>query len=509
MVGAEYDFDVIVIGGGAGGAAFASACAKAGKSVLIVERGPRSAGEPQPRGERQTLVEKLPYDDRAIEVNAAPTRLFMGGMLGGGTAVYGAAMLRPSREDFTPGKYYGTRLERFLWEWPVDYADLEPFYDEAEELFQLASNQEDDFGPLERPKDRSNAGLLPLAPINQRLIARNREYGLRPFRLPLAIDTNRCERCSACAGFLCPNGARRSAAAVIQEIVERQRVHVMVNAEVERLLLDSGGPRNARGEGGVRGVVIRDRRSQSSTTYRAKCYALAAGAIGSPAIALKSGFDGPQIGRNYMMHFSPLAAGVFAKPIGGDESFIKQVGFADFYFGTPDCRSKMGIVQSLPVPGPLMLRKTGMRRWPAGLVGSLRRRLLPLVGIVEDLPNPRNRVFLTASGAIGLTHQFSPFDRLRGKFLAKAMRRVLRRAGAVLRLTKQLPAQEHVAHQCGSMRMGADPRSAAVDSDCRVFGAPNLFVVDGSVLPTSLGVGPSLTIVANALRVARIACRDA
>lgn len=150
-----------------------------------------------------------------------------------------------------------------------------------------------------------------------------------------------------------------------------------------------------------------------------------------------------------------------------------------------------------------------MRRWPAGLVGSLRRRLLPLVGIVEDLPNPRNRVFLTSSGAIGLTHQFSPFDRLRGKFLAKAMRRVLRRAGAVLRLTKQLPAQEHVAHQCGSMRMGADPRSAAVDADCRVFGAPNLFVVDGSVLPTSLGVGPSLTIVANALRVAGIACRDA
>ncbi|MEY4179226.1 MAG: 6-hydroxyparomomycin oxidase [Planctomycetota bacterium] len=509
MVGAEYDFDVIVIGGGAGGAAFASACASAGKSVLIVERGPRTAGDPQPRGERQTFVEKLPYDDRAIEVNESPLRLFMGGVLGGGTSVYGAAMLRPSREDFTPGRHYGTLLDRSLWEWSVGYEELEPFYDEAEELFQLASNHEDDFGPLERPKCRNNSTLLPLAPINQRLIARSREHGLRPFRLPLAIDTQRCERCSACAGFLCPNGARRSAAAVIQEIVERQRVHVMVNAEVEQLLLDRGGPRTARSEGGVRGVVIRDRRSQSSTTYRAPCYALAAGAIGSPAIALKSGLEGPQVGRNYMMHYSPLAAGVFAKPTGGDESFIKQVGFADFYFGTPDYRRKMGIVQSLPVPGPLMLRKTGMRRWPAGLVGSLRRRLLPLVGIVEDLPDPRNRVFLKESGAIALAHQFSRFDRLRGAFLAKAMRRVLRRAGAVIRLTKQFPSQEHVAHQCGTLRMGADPRSGAVDADCRMFGAPNLFVVDGSVLPTSLGVGPSLTIIANALRVARIACRDA
>jgi choline dehydrogenase-like flavoprotein len=509
MVGAEYDFDVIVIGGGAGGAAFAAACSSAGKSVMVVERGPRTAGDPQPRGERQTLIEKLPYDDRSIEVNETAARLFMGGVLGGGTSVYGAAMLRPSREDFSPGRHYGALLEKFLWDWVVRYEDLEPYYDEAEELFQLASSQEDDFGPLERPKSRTNANLLPLAPINQRLIARNREHGLRPFRLPLAIDTQRCERCSACAGFLCPNGARRSAAAVIEEIAERQGVHVMVNAEVEQLLLERDGARLARSEGGVRGVVIRDRRTQSTATYRARCYALAAGAIGSPAIALKSGLNGPQVGRNYMMHYSPLAAGVFAKPTGGDESFIKQVGFADFYFGTPDYRRKMGIVQSLPVPGPLMLRKTGMRRWPTGLLGSLRRRLLPLVGIVEDLPNPKNRVYLKDSGAIALEHQFSRFDRLRGSFLAKAMRRVLRRAGAVIRLTKQFPSREHVAHQCGTLRMGSDPRLAAVDADGRMFGAPNLFVVDGSVLPTSLGVGPSLTIVANALRVARIACRDA
>ena len=198
-------------------------------------------------------------------------------------------------------------------------------------------------------------------------------------------------------------------------------------------------------------MVIRDRRSQSSTTYRAPCYALAAGAIGSPAIALKSGLEGPQVGRNYMMHYSPLAAGVFAKPTGRDESFIKQVGFADFYFGTPDYRRKMGIVQSLPVPGPLMLRKTGMRRWPAGLVGSLRRRLLPLVGIVEDLPDPRNRVFLKESGAIALAHQFSRFDRLRGAFLANATRFETRRRRDSAHQTVPVPGAcrapvRHVAH---------------------------------------------------------------
>ena len=71
--------------------------------------------------------------------------------------------------------------------------------------------------------------------------------------------------------------------------------------------------------------------------------------------------------------------------------------------------------------------------------------------------------------------------------------------------SRSFPSREHVAHQCGTLRFGRDPAHAVVDADCRWFGRPNLFVVDGSVLPTSMGVGPSLTIIANALRVARTA----
>jgi choline dehydrogenase-like flavoprotein len=71
-------------------------------------------------------------------------------------------------------------------------------------------------------------------------------------------------------------------------------------------------------------------------------------------------------------------------------------------------------------------------------------------------------------------------------------------------LSKQFPSDEHVAHQCGTLRFGTDPAHAVLDRDCRVFGCANLFVADGSFLPTSLGVGPALTIIANALRVARV-----
>jgi choline dehydrogenase-like flavoprotein len=165
----------------------------------------------------------------------------------------------------------------------------------------------------------------------------------------------------------------------------------------------------------------------------------------------------------------------------------------------------MGIVQSLPAPGPLMLKKSGLKRIPSCILRFVRQRLLPLAGIVEDLPNPQNRVFVKQDGSIGMSHEFSPFDRERGAALGRAMCRILRRAGALTCSSRSFPSREHVAHQCGTLRFGKDPAQSVVDTECRWYGRSNLFVVDGSILPTSMGVGPSLTIIANALRVAHIA----
>jgi choline dehydrogenase-like flavoprotein len=493
----ERDFEVIVIGSGAGGAAFAHGCASAGKRVLLIERGKRAENLTPPLDERSTLIDKAPYDDRRIRVNDTPLRLYMGGVLGGGTAVFGAALLRPSSEDFHPGRHYGQRLERSLWDWPIEYEDLQPFYDQAEELFRLTGSDNDDFAPLHTPGRHAAHRLLPLAPINERLMEATRSVGLHPFRLPLAIDTARCERCDSCAGFLCPNGARRSATQVIDETAARHALHVMTNADVVRFETDRRGR--------VDGVIVRDRGVGATLCFRANCYALAAGAIGSPAIALRSGIDGPHVGRNYMMHYSPIAVGIFARPTGAGDTFIKQVGFADYYFGTSDCPHKMGIVQSLPAPGPLMLKKSGLKSIPNCMLGFVRKRLLPLAGIVEDLPDPRNRIFVRKDGLICMQHDFSAFDQERGAALGRAMCRILRRAGALACNSRSFPSREHVAHQCGTLRFGKEAAHAVVDGDCRWFGQPNLFVVDGSVLATSMGVGPSLTIVANALRAARVA----
>jgi choline dehydrogenase-like flavoprotein len=130
--------------------------------------------------------------------------------------------------------------------------------------------------------------------------------------------------------------------------------------------------------------------------------------------------------------------------------------------------------------------------------------MLPLVGIIEDLPDPANRVSWGANGKPSLRHQFAAYDVARGKELARLMAQILKRAGAFWCATSQFASAEHVAHQCGTLRFGVDPAHAVLGPDCRLHKHPNVFVVDGSFMPTSLGVGPALTIIANALRVARI-----
>jgi choline dehydrogenase-like flavoprotein len=495
-----YNADVIVIGSGAGGATFAYACAKAGKSVLLFERGRQYAATEETLNERAMLLEKKPYDDRQVRVNGRPEQLLTGGVVGGSTALYGAALIRPSRQDFHPGRFYGERIPRAIWDWPVEYNALEPYYDEAETLFGVAGSTDEEFGPLEKPRRGFAHAPTPLHPINERLTARNRAKGLSPFRLPLAIDFRRCLRCHVCPGYICPNGARHSSAQLVERSVAAgHRLQLMSQTEVDRFSTEGGR---------ITGVETTDRMTGHKAIYRGKRYALAAGALRSPAILLRSGIDGTHVGRHFMFHLSPIAAGVFWRETGAERAFVKQVGFADYYLGAPRFPHKLGLIQSLPVPGPLMLAKSTSAKVPVRMLDSLRRRMLPLAGIVEDLPDPANRVTLGSDGAVELRHAFSPYDRARGSKLGKLMSRILKSAGAAFCLSRPSLSREHVAHQCGTLRFGTAPTHAVLDPECRLFGHPELFVVDGSFFPTSLGVGPALTIIANALRVAGLVTKE-
>ena len=143
---------------------------------------------------------------------------------------------------------------------------------------------------------------------------------------------------------------------------------------------------------------------------------------------LRSGLDSPLIGRNYMMHLSSIVVGIYSQSSSTESSFVKQVGFADFYFGTKKYPHKMGIVQSLPVPGPLMSAKMAPFM-PAPVRQFLRQRILPLAGMIEDLPNPANRVTLGPNGEAKLAHRFCKYDKSRRKRLTPQIAKILKTIG--------------------------------------------------------------------------------
>ncbi len=160
-------------------------------------------------------------------------------------------------------------------------------------------------------------------------------------------------------------------------------------------------------------------------------------------------------------------------------------------------------MQSVPIPGPLSVREHAPVSIPFALSRFVQDRALVFAGMIEDLPQPGNRVTLGAGGTIRLDRRFDRYDELRARWLLREMRCWLRRAGAVaVPGDVALDAHAHAAHQVGTCRMGIDPASSVVTPDGRVHGIENLFVADGSILPTSLGVGPALTIAAVALRIA-------
>ena len=515
MSSSDPRYDVIVIGSGFGGAMAAHDPVLAGARVLMLERGgwvERGLHNWEPQG----AMELTPFYSRETPVRVHQGRrsstIGLYNCVGGQSVFSGAVALRFREEDFAGDReIVGTSDAR----WPFAYRDLEPYYVRAEQLLDVAG--ESGIDPTEPPRTTpyphppaklsSTSGVIEHAA---------RDLGLHPFRLPLAInyqngaDRRACQACTTCDAFACAVEAKNDVATAIIPALVRAGMELRPRTVVTRLVLE--GDR-------VAGVDCIDRDSGRAWHARGNVVVLAAGVLATPHLLLSSELErvspaGHAVGRYLMRHCNGLVYGFFRHPPNPTREFHKQIGIHDFYFGHPDIsvpRGKLGCIQQVMAP-PIGLIQA---RVPA-LLGRILSlgvdHVTGLLAIAEDTPQLANGVTLDREqrDAYGLPlpvvrHDYTPRDVLARRALLRQAKRVLGRAGARFFYVHSI---ETFSHAVGTVRMGTDPATSPLDELGRYRGIRNLWVTDGSVMPTSAAVNPSLTISAIALRSGEAIVRE-
>jgi len=499
-------YDVIIIGSGAGGGTLAYRLASSGLQVLILER-----GDYVPR-------ENANWDSHAVNVEAryhtkeawrdrdgAPLHPHTNYYVGGNTKFYGAALFRLREEDFCERPHH----DGVSPAWPIDYADLEPYYAEAERIYQVHGERGAD------PTEPWSSSPYPFPAVShepriQQLHDDLARTGLRPFHVPLGVrldeanpQTSACIRCGTCDGFPCLIQAKSDAQVMcVDPALRYPNVSLMTNAQALRLETSASGRE-------VTGVVVRHLGTE--TTLRADVVVVSCGAINSAALLLRSTNDRhPQglanrsgaVGRHYMGHVNSVVVAISTTP--NPTVFQKTLAVNDFYFGDETFPYPMGHISFVGKLDAVALGAGAPPFVPGMTLDLIAKHSLDFWLTSEDLPDPENRVTLDREGNIVLS--YTPNNLEAHGRLVKRLEYLLEHIGARHIIRRNLFVGQRiplagVAHQNGTIRFGRDPQASALDVNCRAHDIDNLYVVDGSFFPSSAAVNPALTIMANALRV--------
>lgn len=496
MRGMTVDTDVCIIGSGVGGSAVAWSLASSDAAVLVLERGEHLPREPE-NSDPEAVFGKLRYRTTETWLDEAgkPFRPGQYYYVGGHTKFFGTAMFRFRKEDF--GEL--VHEEGVSPAWPVTYAEMEPWYELAEKLFQVHGQAGID--PSEPPRARPFPYQpLPHEPVVEKLAVRFSQQGLRPFAMPSSIglhDGGGCVRCASCDAHPCRIDAKGDAETrLLRPAMKSGNVTLWTGSEVVRLETSADGKRI---------VAALVRRGGEEIRVTARLFVLSAGAVNSAALLLRSanarhpgglanGSD--QVGRNFMNHNCTALMALDPARVNATR-FPKTVTVNDFYFSDGAGGPPLGNLQMLGKLQPAMLR--GVMPWmPDMALAWLARHSLDMYAMSEDLPHPDSRVQVTSGGTIQLSWRrtnMAPHRRL-----VKRARHILKQAGYPIVVSRPF-GMETPSHQCGTARFGNDPASSVLDPWCRAWQLDNLYVVDASFFPSSAALNPALTIAAQALRV--------
>ena len=490
------DFDVVIIGSGVGGGAVALTLAGSGARICIVERGERLPREPQNNDPEAVFVQRR-YRAPERWVDGAGQDFVPGQyyFVGGHTKFYGTAMFRLRESDFAATQHD----DGISPAWPLSYADLEPHYAHAERLFHVHGQAGLD--PTEPPRSTPYPfPAVPHEPLIATLADKLRARGLRPFHMPSAIDLREggaCIRCQTCDAFPCPQHAKGDAeVCLVDPALRHPNVTLRSGSLVTRLVTDAAG----------RHIVAAEvERGGRRETLRAPLFVLSAGAINSALLLQRSATDrhpnglansSGVVGRHYMNHNTTCLMGLLPFTV-NDTRFTKTLSLNDFYEAGADGSAPLGNIQMLGNIQEPMLR-SALPALPRFIGRQLARHSVDWLVMSEDLPHADSTVRWRADGRIELNWRRTNLPS-HERFVRQS-KKLLRDIGFRAVLSRPF-GLDTPSHQCGTVRFGTDPATAALDPWCRAFDHPNLFVVDASFFPSSAALNPALTVAAQALRV--------
>lgn len=474
MVTDESNFDAIIIGSGAGGCAAAYRLALAGKRVLLLEKGSRLPDDSSTLDSQKVLVEgrfksKEAWHDR--KGNEIVPEEFHN--LGGKTKWYGAALLRFAEDEFE------AEPDHALMPWPIRYADLKPYYDEAEQLLDV----------------RVFPAEPELATMLGRLTHNGAGWQAQP--LPLGLSehiTARPDLAIRFDGFALPDGYKADAEhRLLNKVLHLPNLQILTGCAVTGLLGSRSNPRH------ITGVQCQD-----GSQHHATIVLLAGGALHSPRLLQRylenTGLAkelpaSAMVGRYYKRHVLTAVLGFSLRPQNDLLRKTMLITHRDLPHSS---------IQPLGGWVDREILTLQMPRWMPGFVKEFfARRVYGYFLQTEDGSDPRNCVVAHKNGGAPrldydparLPHAEAEHRRLVNRFVLSLLRI------GVLAVSKRIPL-EGSAHSCGTLVAGTDPARSVVDAHGRVHGMDNLYVVDGSVLPRSSRMNPALTIYAWSLRVA-------
>ena len=508
-------YDIIVIGSGPGGASLAHRLAPTGKRILLIERGdylPRSPAN----WDSQTVFVDGVYQANETWYGKSGESFHPGlhYYVGGNSKVYGAALFRLRERDFDEIRH----ADGVSPAWPLKYDTFEPYYAMAEKLFHVHGQRGED------PNEPPSSVPFPYPPVSHepRIQALNdnlRQNGLHPFHLPLGIlldensgkvaPTSVCIRCDAFDGFPCLLNGKADAQVMCVDpaLKANPNLTLLTGAFASKLQTDASGRRI---------IAVHVTRSGEEETYSADVFVVACGALSSALLLLRSANEkhpdglangSDQVGRNYMRHNQSILMALMREP--NETVFQKTLAVSDYYFGTDDWDFPLGLIQMCATSHAAQIRGEALPEWlewmPKMPFEEMARHSMDFWLSSEDLPSSENRIFYDGDK---VTLEVTEGNMEAHYRLKKKLEMTLGAAGAHsvllernLYLGKGIPIGG-TAHQAGTARFGTDPATSVLDLDCKAHELDNLYIADASFFPSIGAVNPTLTIIANALRVA-------